>query len=120
MEDTLTIGERVLFWRRRRKLEQKELAVAVGVSAPLVGKWERNESQPTLNAKIRLARALGAPLDDFCSPQDLDDLRLALEVGIRDDTTIDLGTDQSFCIGSSGPDDPVEALSRRSRELIPA
>jgi DNA-binding XRE family transcriptional regulator len=107
--NTLNLGERILLARRRKGLEQKQVAQAVGVSAPLVGKWERNESSPTLNAKIRLATVLDVPLDQFCTDEDIIDLRSALEVGIRTEDGSDVGNPGSPC----NADD-------RSRDLVTA
>jgi transcriptional regulator with XRE-family HTH domain len=56
----LTLGDAIRRARQDAQLEQSELAQQIGVSRPLISKWERGKSYPTVPAYRRIAEATGA------------------------------------------------------------
>lgn len=58
-----SFGQRLAALRQERGLKQEELAKKIGVSVTHVGRYEREESQPTLNVLKRMAKVLGVSLD---------------------------------------------------------
>ena len=53
-----TVGKRIAHYRKRAGLSQQELAVAIGAAVTSVSRWERDASQPTLEALRAMARVL--------------------------------------------------------------
>lgn len=102
----LSIGERIHVSRLRKRLGQGELAGLLGVSRPLVSKWERGASVPDLSQKLRLARLLDSPLDVFCDGDDLIDLRAAATF-FGSNTDGDQGISQSSRTAPYGSNDPL-------------
>ena len=49
---------RLLYWRKRRHLTQRELAARTGVHAPRISEMERGLHPPNLSTIERLAAAL--------------------------------------------------------------
>ncbi|MEV4754842.1 helix-turn-helix transcriptional regulator [Micromonospora sp. NPDC049559] len=88
MTSTLTIGERVAWYRRRRGLSQEVLAGLVGRTADWLGRIENNRIELDRLSVIRaLARALDVPLsallaepavDESSTPDTVPALRMAL------------------------------------------
>ncbi len=62
-----SLGE--LMWKARRNadLEQKDVAVALGVSRALVGHWENDRSEPSYRRLVKFAELTGFPLDALLS-----------------------------------------------------
>ena len=56
-------GERVIMFRKDKKLSQQELADAIGVSRGYIGDIERNRSEPSSNFLTLLASKLGVSVD---------------------------------------------------------
>ncbi len=59
----MTFGERILSVRKRLKWSQDELAKKVGTSAPIIGRYERNEIKPAIDTAKAIADALGVTVD---------------------------------------------------------
>lgn len=59
----MTFGERILSIRKRLKWSQDELAKKVGTSAPIIGRYERNEIKPAIDTAKAIADALGVTVD---------------------------------------------------------
>lgn len=59
----MTFGERILSIRKRLKWSQDELAKKVGTSAPIIGRYERNEIKPSIDTAKGIADALGVTID---------------------------------------------------------
>jgi len=59
----MTFGERILSLRKKQKWSQGELAKKVGTSAPIVGRYERNEIKPSIEVAKKLADALSVTID---------------------------------------------------------
>lgn len=62
---TMTLGQRIVQYRKALGLSQEELADRVGVSRQAVSKWELDETQPDTDNIIRLAQVLGVSTDEL-------------------------------------------------------
>jgi len=68
---TITLSEAIATARKRAKMEQAELAEAIGVHEKTLGRWERDVTkQPPFAAIVRIAVATGQPLELFTSAID--------------------------------------------------
>lgn len=59
----MTFGEHVVLQRKQLKMSQVELAKKVGTSAPIIGRYERNEIKPSIEMAKKLADELGVTVD---------------------------------------------------------
>ena len=59
----MTFGERLLSLRKKLKWSQDELARKIGTSAPIIGRYERNEIKPSIDVAKKLADELGVTID---------------------------------------------------------
>ena len=59
----MTFGERIIALRKAKKWSQDELAKKVGTSAPIVGRYERNEIKPSIEVAKKLADELSVTID---------------------------------------------------------
>ena len=59
----MTFGERIVAIRKKLKWSQDELAKRVGTSAPIIGRYERNEIKPSIEVAKKLADELGVTID---------------------------------------------------------
>lgn len=59
MIDTRCLGQKIANVRRVKGLTQHDLAIAVGVTAQAVSKWERGSSCPDISILDEIAGALG-------------------------------------------------------------
>ncbi len=59
----MTFGERITYQRKQRKWSQDELAKQVGTSAPIVGRYERDEIKPSIEVANKIAEALEVTID---------------------------------------------------------
>lgn len=57
-----TLGERIAKARREADMDQAALATTLGVSRPLVSKWERDQSVPSATLLHRLSRLTSVDL----------------------------------------------------------
>ena len=49
--------------RKGQKISQEELAKKLGIHAPLIGRYEREEVKPSIEVATNIANALGISLD---------------------------------------------------------
>lgn len=70
----MLFGERLALVRKRKKVSQDELAKAIGVHAPVIGRYERNEVKPSIEVATKIAQTLSVSLDYLVgfSDQELD------------------------------------------------
>ena len=61
--NTFNIGERITFLRKKKKLSQADLAIVIGASRDMIGKYERNDNLPSIEVASKIADALGVTLD---------------------------------------------------------
>ncbi len=59
----LDLGTKIITLRKQKKRTQDDLAKAVSVSQSIIGKYERNENQPSIEAALKLAKAFNVTLD---------------------------------------------------------
>ena len=66
----MKLNEKILYYRKRAKLSQEELAAAVGVSRQAVSKWELGDATPEVDKLLALARAFGVTADELLSEEE--------------------------------------------------
>lgn len=66
----MTLGERIVHYRKRQGLSQEQLSQRLGVSRQSVSKWERDESLPETDKLPLLAKTLGVSLDALLSGEE--------------------------------------------------
>jgi transcriptional regulator with XRE-family HTH domain len=59
----MLFGERLLNTRKKKKISQDELAKQIGVHAPVIGRYERDEVKPSIETAFKIAKALEVSLD---------------------------------------------------------
>jgi transcriptional regulator with XRE-family HTH domain len=63
MDIAVTIGERIRFFRRAKKMTQARLAEAVGRSDDAISQFERGLNVPSVETLIALSRTFSVPVD---------------------------------------------------------
>ncbi len=63
----MTFGEQLKTLREEAKMTQSDLATQSGLSIDSLRKWEQNKMLPKIDSVVRLAKALGAPLESLVS-----------------------------------------------------
>jgi len=58
-----SLGERIVYYRKRVNLRQKDLAAAVGISPSVLNYYEKNKREPTALVLASLAEALNVTGD---------------------------------------------------------
>ncbi len=66
----MTFGERITHIRKQLKWSQDDLAKKIGTSAPIVGRYEREEIKPSIDVAAKLADALGVTIDYLLGKSD--------------------------------------------------
>lgn len=59
----MTFGERITVVRKQLKWSQDDLAKKVGTSAPIIGRYERNEIKPSIEIAKKIADELSVTVD---------------------------------------------------------
>lgn len=59
----MNFAERLAFCRERAGLKQADLAEELGVSRPLISKWENGKTEPTATQAARWAERTGVPVE---------------------------------------------------------
>jgi len=59
----MTFGERITYQRKQKKWSQDDLAKKIGTSAPIVGRYERDEIKPSIEVAGKLAAELDVTID---------------------------------------------------------
>lgn len=67
MNIAVTIGERIRFFRRAKKMTQARLAEAVGRSDDAISQFERGLIVPSVETLIALSRTFSVPVDALIS-----------------------------------------------------
>jgi transcriptional regulator with XRE-family HTH domain len=63
----MTFGERIIYQRKQLKWSQDELAKRVGTSAPIIGRYERDEIKPSIEVAAKIAAELDVTIDYLIS-----------------------------------------------------
>ena len=58
-----SFGERIIMLRKQLKMSQDDLAKKIGTSAPIIGRYERNEIKPSIEVAAKIADELGVTVD---------------------------------------------------------
>ena len=59
----MTFGEHITVIRKQLKWSQEELAKKIGTSAPIIGRYERNEIKPSIEIAKKIADELNVTVD---------------------------------------------------------
>jgi transcriptional regulator with XRE-family HTH domain len=59
----MTFGERIIMLRKQLKMSQDDLAKKIGTSAPIIGRYERNEIKPSIEVAAKIADELNVTVD---------------------------------------------------------
>lgn len=59
----MDIGTQIIAIRKEKGISQSQLGKAVGVSREMIGKYERNDTMPSIEIAKRIADALDTSLD---------------------------------------------------------
>jgi transcriptional regulator with XRE-family HTH domain len=65
-ERVQSFGSRVRRLRLHRRWSQQELSLRSGISTPHISSIERDKRHPSLEYALRLANALGTPIEALC------------------------------------------------------
>ncbi len=68
----MLFGERLLSTRKKKKISQDELAKQIGVHAPVIGRYERDEVKPSIETAFKIAKSLEVSLDYLTGLSDLE------------------------------------------------
>jgi transcriptional regulator with XRE-family HTH domain len=66
----MTFGERISMLRKQQKWSQDDLAKKIGTSAPIVGRYEREDIKPSIDVAAKIADSLGVTLDYLLGKSD--------------------------------------------------
>lgn len=66
----MTFGEKIILVRKQLKWSQDDLAKKIGTSAPIIGRYEREEIKPSIEVASKLADALNVTLDYLLGKSD--------------------------------------------------
>jgi transcriptional regulator with XRE-family HTH domain len=58
-----SLGQRITYYRKKTKISQKALAKAVGVSPPMISRYEADEKKPNITVLINIAKVLNTTSD---------------------------------------------------------
>ncbi len=67
----MSFGARLLETRKERGFSQAELADLLNTKPPVIGRYERSETTPSIDVALRLAKILGVSLDYLVGNSDL-------------------------------------------------
>lgn len=59
----MSFGSRLLQARKKKGLSQEELAKHLGTKGPAIGRYERDEMKPSIEAATKMAQVLEVSLD---------------------------------------------------------
>lgn len=62
MDNKLNFGKKVIFYRKKKKITQTDLAELIGVQRCAIGRIERGETFPNSTVLFKLASALNTKL----------------------------------------------------------
>ena len=62
----MTLGERILKYRKKAGISQEELADRLNVTRQSISLWETDQTVPSLDSLITLAQIFGVSLDELC------------------------------------------------------
>lgn len=63
----MTVGEKIQFYRKQKKLSQEQLGELLFVSRQTVSLWEKDQTLPTIDNLLKLKEIFGVSVDDLLS-----------------------------------------------------
>lgn len=79
------IQKNIAFYRKKRKMNQKDLADRLGVAATTVSGWERGAYTPDIDTLFSVCRLLDVTLQEMFGVDELVDTNAIAAVGIERD-----------------------------------
>ena len=70
--ELMLFGERLLITPKKRKMSQDELTKQIGVHAPVIGRYERDEVKPSIETALKTASTFKVSLDYLTGLSDLE------------------------------------------------
>jgi transcriptional regulator with XRE-family HTH domain len=67
----MSFSSRLITLRKEQKIAQNELARRIGVHANVLGRYERDETTPSIEMAIKLANSLGVSVDYLVGKTDV-------------------------------------------------
>ncbi len=68
----MSFGKRLLEARKNKGIRQEELALQLGTKGPAIGRYERDEMKPSIEAAAKMADILDVSLDWLVGHTDLE------------------------------------------------
>ena len=68
----MSFGQRLLEARKKKGISQEELAKTLGTKGPVIGRYERDEAKPSIEAAANMAHALEVSLDYLVGAADVE------------------------------------------------
>jgi transcriptional regulator with XRE-family HTH domain len=84
----MTFGERIVYFRKRASMLQKELAEKAGISPTALNYYEKDKREPNVLTIIKIAKALGVTGDELIgtdTPHSPTQARTADEIQLLND-----------------------------------
>lgn len=66
----MKLNDKIVYYRRERRMSQEELAAQAGVSRQAVSKWELGEASPDIGKLLALAKAFGVTTDHLLNEEE--------------------------------------------------
>jgi transcriptional regulator with XRE-family HTH domain len=67
----MTLGEHITVLRKRKNLSQGDLGKAIGTSGDIIGRYERDEVNPSIEVVMKIADQLEVSIDYLVGKTDL-------------------------------------------------
>lgn len=64
----MSFKHKIVYWRTKRDLTQRELAEKVGISGPAIAAYETGKAKPRIETLFRLAQALDVEVSELFDP----------------------------------------------------
>ena len=68
----MSFGKRLLEARKNKNISQEELAKKLGTKGPVIGRYERDEAKPSIEAAAKMADILEVSLDYLVGATDIE------------------------------------------------
>ena len=75
----MSFGKRLLEARKKKALSQEDVANSITTKAPVIGRYERDEMKPSIEAAANMAQVLGVSLDWLVGNTDIELDRITLD-----------------------------------------
>jgi len=67
----MSFSNRLIALRKEQKIAQNELAKKIGIHPNVLGRYEREETKPSIDMAVKIANALGVSLDYLLGKADV-------------------------------------------------